>query len=53
MQRIVLVAAALVGVLLVTTSRQEHPSPSVPVQVQRTLEREPVRTAAKQAVKPT
>ncbi|MEV8513795.1 phosphatase PAP2 family protein [Dactylosporangium sp. NPDC051484] len=29
------VAAVLVGVLLMATSRQEHPSPSVPVQVRR------------------
>ncbi|GAA4250061.1 phosphatase PAP2 family protein [Dactylosporangium darangshiense] len=47
-----IVAAALVGVLLVATSRQEHPSPSVPVQVRRSVGA-PVKQQRPEAVKPT
>ncbi|MGI5242446.1 phosphatase PAP2 family protein [Dactylosporangium sp. CA-139066] len=47
-----IVAAALVGVLLVATSRQEHPSPPVPVQLRRRIA---VRAPAEapEVVKPT
>jgi hypothetical protein len=48
-----IVAATLVGVLLVTTSRQEHPSPVVPVQVQRRIEVRATRIETPEAVKPT
>ncbi|WP_344618441.1 phosphatase PAP2 family protein [Dactylosporangium salmoneum] len=37
-----IVAAVLVGVLLVATSRHEHPSPAVPVQVRRTARRDAI-----------